>query len=109
MQRMGMVIGLNADKVAEYRELHTNVWPGVLKMITACNIRNYSIFLKEPENLLFGYWEYYGEDFEADAARMAADPETQRWWDVCMPCQAPLDTRKDGEWWAMMEDVFHLD
>ncbi|WP_197919497.1 L-rhamnose mutarotase [Thiosulfatihalobacter marinus] len=109
MQRMGMVIGLNADKVAEYRELHANVWPGVLKMITACNIRNYSIFLKEPENLLFGYWEYHGEDFEADAARMAADPETQRWWDVCMPCQAPLDTRKDGEWWAMMEDVFHLD
>jgi L-rhamnose mutarotase len=106
---MGMVIGLNADKVAEYRELHANVWPGVLKMITACNIRNYSIFLKEPENLLFGYWEYHGEDFEADAARMAADPETQRWWDVCMPCQAPLDTRKDGEWWAMMEDVFHLD
>ncbi len=109
MQRMGMVIGLNADKVAEYRELHANVWPGVLKMITACHIRNYSIFLKEPENLLFGYWEYHGEDFEADAARMAADPETQRWWDVCMPCQAPLDTRKDGEWWAMMEDVFHLD
>jgi len=109
MQRMGMVIGLNADKVAEYRELHANVWPGVLKMIIACHIRNYSIFLKEPENLLFGYWEYHGEDFEADAARMAADPETQRWWDVCMPCQAPLDTRKDGEWWAMMEDVFHLD
>ena len=109
MQRMGMVIGLNADKVAEYRELHANVWPRVLKMITACNIRNYSIFLKEPENLLFGYWEYHGEDFEADAARMAADPETQLWWDVCMPCQAPLDTRKDGEWWAMMEDVFHLD
>ena len=109
MQRMGMVIGLNADKVAEYRELHANVWPGVLKMITACNIRNYSIFLKEPENLLFGYWEYHGEDFEADAARMAADPETQRWWDVCMPCQAPLDTRKDGDWWADMEEVFHVD
>ncbi len=109
MQRMGMVIGLNADKVAEYRELHANVWPGVLKMITACNIRNYSIFLKEPENLLFGYWEYHGEDFEADAARMAADPETQRWWDVCMPCQAPLDTRKDGEWWKSLEEVYHLD
>jgi L-rhamnose mutarotase len=26
-----------------------------------------------------------------------------------MPCQAPLETRKQGEWWAMMEDVFHLD
>ncbi len=109
MQRMGMMIGLEPDKVAEYKRLHADVWPGVLKMISDCNIRNYSIFLKEPENVLFGYWEYHGEDFAADAAKMAADPETQRWWDVCMPCQKPLETRKDGEWWAMMEEVFHLD
>ena len=109
MQRMGMVIGLNAEKVEEYRQLHANVWPGVLSRISACNIRNYTIFLREPENLLFGYWEYHGSDFEADAALMAADPETQRWWELCMPCQKPLETRKEGEWWAMMEDVFHLD
>lgn len=109
MKRMGMVIGLNAEKVEEYRQLHANVWPGVLSKISACNIRNYTIFLREPENLLFGYWEYHGSDFEADAALMAADPETQRWWEVCMPCQKPLETRKEGEWWAMMEDVFHLD
>ncbi|NNE82226.1 MAG: L-rhamnose mutarotase [Silicimonas sp.] len=109
MERMGMVIGLHAEQVAEYKRLHADVWPGVLKMISECNIRNYSIYLKEPENLLFGYWEYHGSDFDADAARMAADPETQRWWDVCKPCQNPLKTRKDGEWWAMMDEVFHLD
>lgn len=109
MQRMGMLIGLNADKVAEYKQLHADVWPGVLAKISECNIRNYTIFLKEPESLLFAYWEYHGKDFAADAALMAADPETQRWWDVCKPCQEPLETRQEGEWWAMMEDVFHLD
>ncbi|WP_274424697.1 L-rhamnose mutarotase [Chelativorans sp. YIM 93263] len=109
MQRMGMVIGLKPDKVAEYKRLHAEAWPDVLAMISACNIRNYSIFLKEPENLLFGYWEYHGEDFEADAAKMAADPVTQEWWSVCMPCQEPLETRKEGEWWAMMEEVFYHD
>lgn len=109
MQRMAMVIGLKPEKIAEYKELHANAWPGILDMISACNITNYSIYLKEPENLLFGYWEYTGEDFEADAAKMAADPLTQKWWDVCMPCQAPLETRKEGEWWAMMEEVFHHD
>ncbi|WP_428671874.1 L-rhamnose mutarotase [Roseibium sp.] len=109
MQRMGMVIGLKPEKVAEYKRLHAAVWPEILDMISRCNIRNYSIFLKEPENLLFGYWEYHGTDFEADAAKMAADPKTQEWWDVCMPCQQPLETRKDGEWWAMMEEVFHHD
>ncbi len=70
MQRMGMVIGLEPEKVAEYKRLHASVWPEILDMISKCNIRNYSIFLKEPENLLFGYWEYHGTDFEADAAKM---------------------------------------
>lgn len=109
MLRMGMVIGLKPEKIAEYKRLHAAVWPDILDMISKCNIRNYTIFLKEPENLLFGYWEYHGVDFEADAAKMAADPRTQEWWDICMPCQQPFDTRKDGEWWAMMEEVFHHD
>ena len=42
-------------------------------------------------------------------AKMVADPETQRWWAVCEPCQEPLETRSEGEWWASMEEVFHQD
>lgn len=109
MQRMGMVIGVKPEQIAEYKRVHAAVWPQVLATITACNIRNYTIFLKEPENLMFGYYEYHGADYAADMAKMAADPKTQEWWSVCSPMQAPLATRKDGEWWAMMEDVFHHD
>ncbi|WP_112323096.1 L-rhamnose mutarotase [Oceanibium sediminis] len=109
MERMGMVIGIDPEKIPEYKRLHAEVWPEILEQISACNIRNYSIFLREPENLLFGYWEYHGEDFAADAAKMAADPMTQEWWDICMPIQKPLESRAEGEWWAMMEEVFHHD
>lgn len=109
MQRIGSVIGLNAEKVAAYKRLHADVWPEVLAMIRQCNIQNYTIFLREPENLLFAYYEYTGDDHEADMAKMAADPKTQEWWAVCMPCQKPLSTAKEGEWWTEMEDVFHLD
>lgn len=77
MQRMGMMIGLNGDKVAEYKRLHAAVWPEILALISSCNIRNYTIFLREPENVLFGTWEYHGTDFDADMARMAADPKKQ--------------------------------
>ncbi len=56
MQRMGMVIGVKPDMIAEYRRLHAAVWPEILALISDCNIRNYTIFLREPENLLFGYW-----------------------------------------------------
>ena len=109
MQRYGSVIGLNAEAIAEYKRIHADVWPDVLAQIARSNIRNYSIFLKEPENLLFSYFEYHGTDYATDMAAMAADRRTQEWWDVCMPMQVPLETRKDGEWWASMPEVFHVD
>ena len=112
MVRYGSVIRLNSAKIAEYKQLHVAVWPDVLKMIGECNIRNYSIYLHEMddgEHYLFSYFEYHGGDFAADMAKMAADPTTQRWWSFCKPCQVPVMHRQEGEWWAMMEEVFHTD
>ncbi len=76
--------------------------------IGCSNIRNYSIFLREPENVLFAYFEYHGSDFAADMTAMADDPETQRWWAIMKPMHAPLETRAEGEWWAPMEEVFYV-
>ncbi|MCR4414352.1 MAG: L-rhamnose mutarotase [Thermoguttaceae bacterium] len=111
MQRHGWVIGLCPEKVEEYKRLHAAVWPGVLRMIKECHIQNYSIYLRQIEGkpYLFSYLEYTGDDFDADMARMAADPTTQAWWDHCKPCQVPLPDRAPGEWWATMDEVFHLD
>jgi L-rhamnose mutarotase len=106
---MGMVIGIKPERLDEYKRLHAAVWPDVLAQIRQSNIRNYTIFLREPENLLFGYWEYHGSDFAADMARMAQDPRTQEWWAFTDPCQSPLPSRNAAEQWAMMEEVFHTD
>lgn len=106
MQRIGSVIGVRPEHIEEYKRVHAAVWPDVLRQIERSKIRNYSIFLREPENLLFAYFEYHGEDLAADMAEMAADPVTQDWWKVCGPMQAPLDTRAEGEWWASTEQVF---
>ncbi len=107
MQRLGSVIRVKPEKLEEYTRYHAAVWPEILAMISACNIRNYSIYHKD--GYLFSYFEYVGDDFAADMAKMAADPKTQEWWDVMKPMQEPLDTRAEGEWWAEMEEVFHLD
>jgi L-rhamnose mutarotase len=107
MQRFGQVIGIRPEHIAEYERLHAAVWPGVLKMIAECNIKNYSIFRKD--HTLFAYFEYHGNDFAADMAKMAADPETKAWWAVCIPMQDPLPTRAEGEHWATMPEVFHWD
>jgi L-rhamnose mutarotase len=109
MKRYASILGLKPEAIAEYKRLHAAVWPDVLKQISASNIRNYSIFLREPENLLLAYYEYHGTDHDGDMAKMAADPRTQEWWAVCMPLQSPLPTIKDGEWWAPVEEVFHID
>ena len=107
MVRYGQVIGVKPETFDEYVRYHADVWPGILDMIRECNIRNYSIFHKD--GLLFAYFEYVGDDFDGDMAKMAADPLTQKWWDIMMPMQAPLDTRAEGEWWANMDEVFHTD
>ena len=107
MKRFGQIIGVDPQSFQKYKEYHAAVWPEVLEMITACNITNYSIFHKD--GLLFAYMEYTGNDFKADMAKMAADPKTQEWWSVMKPMQRPVENRKAGEWWADMEEVFHLD
>ncbi len=107
MTRYGQVIRLRPGKLQEYARYHASVWPEVLKMISECNIRNYSIFFKD--DTLFAYFEYVGQDFDADMARMAADPKTQEWWAIMGPMQEPVPTRREGEWWANMQEVFHTD
>ena len=49
MKRYGQVIGVKPEHLEEYKKYHAAVWPEVLKMITACNIRNYSIFYKDNQ------------------------------------------------------------
>ena len=109
-RRFGSVVGLRKDKLEEYKRLHAKVWPGVLDMIRKCNIRNYSIYLTEigpGEYHLFSYFEYVGDDFEKDMARMGTDPTTRRWWTYTDPCQIPVEVAGEGELWHEMEEVFH--
>ena len=105
MKRYGMAVKIKPENLDEYKRLHADVWPDVLKMIGECNIRNYSIYHKD--GMMFSYFEYVGDDFDVDMAKMAADPTTQKWWDVCKPLLDPLETRVPEEFWARMEEVFH--
>ncbi len=105
MQRFASVIGLKSENRAEYEKLHADVWPDVLAQIAKSNIKNYSIY--RYGEILFSYFEYVGNDFEGDMAKMAEDPTTQKWWDVCKPLQLPVPERADGEWWAAIPEIFH--
>jgi len=107
MKRYGQIVRLKPERYEEYKALHARVWPEVLETIRRCHIRNYTIFHRD--GLLFACFEYHGADYAADMAVMAADPKTQEWWKITMPMQDPLPGLAGGDWWAVMEEVFHTD
>ncbi len=112
VQRFGTVIGVKPEKLDYYKKLHANPWPAVNKGVKDANIRNYSIYLTQFDDgkwYLFSYFEYTGDDFEADGEKLAEIDELKRWWKETDPCQIPLESRKDGDWWKAMEEVYHLD
>lgn len=107
MRRYGLVIGVKPEAIEEYERIHERVWPEVLATIHDCNIRNYSIF--RLGTTLFAYYEYVGDDYAADMAKMAADPKTREWWTHTDPMQEPLPECEPGQRWAQAAEVFHTD
>ena len=103
--KFGQIGKLKPEKIEEYIELHANTWPGVLKTITECNLRNYSIFIQG--DLLFSYYEYIGEDYEADMEKMAADPVTQDWWKCTHPCFEAYAIDPGSEFYHDMKQIFN--
>jgi L-rhamnose mutarotase len=105
-KRIGMVIGIKPEKIAEYTKLHTGDNCVVRDLLAKYHMANFSIFLHEIDGKRyeFGYYEYTGDDYAGDMAKMAAEPRNQAWLKVCDAMQIPLPGEKS---WAMMEDVFY--
>ncbi len=110
-RRVGQIIRLKPEKYEAYRRLHAEPRPAVLAALRAANVRNYSIYHRAGE--LFAYYEYAGDDYAADMARIANDPATHAWWALTDPCQQPVEGAssgsRDGGWWTDMEELFHMD
>ena len=105
VKRIGEMI--KVKDLETYAKWHANPLPGVNEMIKECHLKNYSIYSRGE--YLFAYYEYDGEDFEADMAKMAADPNTQAWWDVVKPLMQPLSDCEDGEFCSGMDEIYNLD
>ena len=105
VKRVGMVIELRPQHMAEYRRLHADGHPGVRDLLSKYHLHNFSIFLHQVAGrwLEFGYYEYHGDNFETDMAALAAEPRNQEWLVRCDPMQAPLEGETG---WATMEQVY---
>jgi len=106
VKRVGMVIGIRPEKIEEYKALHADTNPGVRDLLNKYHMHNFSIFLHKIGGRYyeFGYYEYTGDEFEADMAKLDAEPRNKEWLAICDPMQIPL---KGYDSWAVMERVYY--
>jgi len=87
MERVGFMLKVKKDRLAEYRLRHQAVWPDMLQALSETGWHNYSLFISE-DGIVFGYLET--EDFAAALAGMDG-------------------TEVNGRWQTEMADFFELD
>lgn len=104
MVRKGFKMYLYPGMAKEYEKRHNELWPEMINMIHEYGGNNYSIFLDEETDVLFGYIEV--EDEEKWAA--SADTKiNRRWWDFMADI---MDTNLDNSPVSVdLIPVFHLD
>lgn len=105
MKRVGFQFKIRKDRLAEYKELHKQVWPEMLQSLRESGWHNYSLFLRE-DGLIFGYFETE-ESLESAQAKMAATEVNSRWQEF-MSSFTDADVRPD-ESFVELEEYFHLD
>jgi L-rhamnose mutarotase len=107
MTRVGFLLKVRPDKLAEYKEHHQKVWPEMRAALTRHGWRNYSLFLR-PDGLLFGYVET-PDGFRAALDGMAGEEVNARWQAFMAPYFAALDGARPDESMVELEEIFHLD
>ena len=104
MIRKGFKMKLHPGLADEYARRHAALWPEMKEMIREYGGHNYSIFLDEETNVLYGYIEL------EDEARWSLSAETaicRKWWDYMADI---MDVNPDNSPVAIdLRPVFHLD
>jgi len=106
MERVCFLLQVKKDRLEEYKERHTRVWPEMLAALSETGWRNYSLSLRD-DGLLAGYLET--PDFEAARAGMDNREINERWQKEMAPFFEQLEGRRPDEGLLRLEEVFHLD
>lgn len=104
MIRKGFKMKLYPGMAKEYEKRHNELWPEMQEMIHEHGGHNYSIYLDEETNVLYGYIEIEDEELWAKSANT---PINRKWWDFMADI---MDTNPDNSPVAVdLHPVFHLD
>lgn len=77
MQKYAFKMQLNPGMAEEYQRRHDAIWPELVTLLKDAGMSDYSIFLDEETNILFGVlWRT--KDHQMDA--LPTHDIMQRWW-----------------------------
>jgi len=105
VQRVAFRLRVRPERLAEYKQLHQEVWPKLLADMPAASIRNYSIFADGPE--LFGYLEC--DDWDAAAEALARSDANRRWQELMSDYLATPVDPDSATPLRLLEEVFRMD
>jgi L-rhamnose mutarotase len=97
---------VDPDRLEEYCERHTAVWPEMLQALRDTGWRDYSLYLRD-DGLLVGVVET--DDFDAIRAAMEATDVNARWQVEMAPFFADLGDRRPDEGMQPLPEIFNLD
>ena len=106
MERVCFLLQIRPERMEEYLQAHTEVWPEMLDALSATGWRNYSLFLHRADGLVVGYLET--DDFAAAQAAMAATDVNRRWQAGMAPYFQDLAGQRPDEGLVRLEEYFHL-
>ncbi|MDR3262048.1 MAG: L-rhamnose mutarotase [Tannerella sp.] len=104
MKRIAFKMKLKPGFKQEYVKRHNEVWPEIADLIKRSGISDYSIYLDEETNLLFGVQKVDGDTSSQD---LGAVEIQQKWWDYMSDI---MEVNADNSPVAVyLDEVFHLD
>ena len=103
MNRIAFKMKLFSGFADEYKERHDEIWPGLVEILKAAGISDYSIFIDEETNSLFGVLK--AEDIER-MNHLSANPIMQQWWQFMSDI---METNTDNSPVSIpLKEVFYL-
>lgn len=88
----------------EYRKRHQAIWPELQQLLKDYGVSDYTIFLDEETNILFGVQQQSGNQSSQGLGTL---PVVQRWWAFMADI---MDTNPDQSPLTVpLEEMFHMD
>ena len=107
MKRVGFLLKVRSEKIAEYKEFHKAVWPEMLEALSRTGWHNYSLFMRD-DGSLFGYFET-PDSLQAAQLGMSKEEVNHRWQEMMAPYFENLGGQHPDEGLLELAEVFHLD